>query len=173
MALITIVFHSTYVDQDDLPVVSSWTRRHLGSGQHTESRWVEWPWQYALGGHFEVLCLTTWRQGSSSGRRSPKESIAKSILSLKKDVLSSLLSGVMTKMWRKPPGIVSSIPTASRSSMRLKKRQSSLERVLEEVDCLHGQPRSIPVDATGCIWGYQCDQDVPWCLQTLDGYPTT
>ena len=26
VALIAIVFNSTYVDQDDLPVVSSWTR---------------------------------------------------------------------------------------------------------------------------------------------------
>ena len=43
VALIAIAFDSTYVDQEDLPVVSSWTRRHLGSGQHAESHWVELP----------------------------------------------------------------------------------------------------------------------------------
>ena len=33
--------HSTYVDQDDLLVVTSLTSRHLRSGQRAENSWVE------------------------------------------------------------------------------------------------------------------------------------
>ena len=43
VALITIVFNLTYMDQDDLPIVASRTSGYLESIYHTESHWVEWP----------------------------------------------------------------------------------------------------------------------------------
>ena len=39
MALIVITFNSTYVDQDDLPVVTSGTSRYSGSSLCAESSW--------------------------------------------------------------------------------------------------------------------------------------
>ena len=39
VALIAIVFDSTYVDQDDLPVVTSGTSRYSGSSLYAESSW--------------------------------------------------------------------------------------------------------------------------------------
>ena len=42
VALITFVFNLTFVDQDNLPVETSGTSWHLGSGPHAESSWVGW-----------------------------------------------------------------------------------------------------------------------------------
>ena len=95
---------------------------------------------YAPWNHFEVRCLTTWRQGSSSSCRLPRENLVKSVLSSGKEVPSSQSSGVTTKTPKKQPGINSLTPMASGSLTWLLRMWSLLERVSAEVDRLVDDP---------------------------------